>query len=114
MAETHFGYQRVEEADKARKVRGVFDSVAAKYDVMNDLMSAGLHRAWKRYTLMVANLKPGQRALDIAAGTGDLTRGFARQVGPTGEVWHTDINEAMPRGAGPTARRGPAFAQRGV
>lgn len=71
MAETHFGYQRVEEADKARKVRGVFDSVAAKYDVMNDLMSAGLHRAWKRYTLMVANLKPGQRALDIAAGTGD-------------------------------------------
>ena len=97
MAETHFGYQRVEEADKARKVRGVFDSVAAKYDVMNDLMSAGLHRAWKRYTLMVANLKPGQRALDIAAGTGDLTRGFARQVGPTGEVWHTDINEAMLR-----------------
>ncbi len=97
MAETHFGYQRVEEADKARKVRGVFDSVAAKYDVMNDLMSAGLHRVWKRYTITVANPQPGQQVLDIAGGTGDLSRAFAQRVGPTGRVVHTDINEAMLR-----------------
>ncbi len=97
MTQTHFGFQQVDEADKARKVRGVFDSVAAKYDLMNDLMSAGMHRAWKAYTVQVANLKPGERALDIAGGTGDLSRAFARKVGETGMVVHTDINEAMLR-----------------
>ncbi|MFG6487520.1 bifunctional demethylmenaquinone methyltransferase/2-methoxy-6-polyprenyl-1,4-benzoquinol methylase UbiE [Roseateles sp. BYS78W] len=97
MSQTHFGFQQVDENEKASKVRGVFDSVASKYDLMNDLMSAGLHRAWKAYTLQVANLKPGERALDIAGGTGDLSRAFARKVGETGVVVHTDINEAMLR-----------------
>jgi demethylmenaquinone methyltransferase / 2-methoxy-6-polyprenyl-1,4-benzoquinol methylase len=97
MTQTHFGFQQVDEKEKATKVRGVFDSVASKYDLMNDLMSAGLHRAWKAYTLQVANLKPGERALDIAGGTGDLSRAFARKVGDTGVVVHTDINEAMLR-----------------
>jgi demethylmenaquinone methyltransferase/2-methoxy-6-polyprenyl-1,4-benzoquinol methylase len=97
MTQTHFGFQQVDEAEKASKVRGVFDSVASKYDLMNDLMSAGLHRAWKAYTVQVANLKPGERALDIAGGTGDLARAFARKVGETGMVVHTDINEAMLR-----------------
>ena len=95
MSSTHFGFESVPESDKARRVRGVFDSVAAKYDVMNDLMSMGLHRAWKAYTLMVANLQPGQRALDIAGGTGDLAMAFSRKVGTSGQVVHTDINEAM-------------------
>ncbi len=94
---THFGYESVAEADKARRVRGVFDTVAAKYDVMNDLMSLGLHRAWKAYTVAVANLQDGDRVLDIAGGTGDLARAFARQVGLRGLVLHTDINEAMLR-----------------
>jgi demethylmenaquinone methyltransferase/2-methoxy-6-polyprenyl-1,4-benzoquinol methylase len=76
-------------------VRGVFDSVAPKYDLMNDLMSGGLHRAWKAYTLMVADLKEGQKALDIAGGTGDLALAFSKKVGKTGQVVHTDINEAM-------------------
>ena len=71
MASTHFGYESVDEADKARRVRGVFDSVASKYDLMNDLMSGGLHRLWKAYAVMVANVQPGQRVLDIAGGTGD-------------------------------------------
>jgi demethylmenaquinone methyltransferase/2-methoxy-6-polyprenyl-1,4-benzoquinol methylase len=97
MSETHFGFNKVDEAEKAGKVKGVFDSVASKYDVMNDLMSMGMHRAWKAYTIAVANLKPGDKALDIAGGTGDLARAFARQVGPTGLVLHTDINEAMLR-----------------
>jgi demethylmenaquinone methyltransferase/2-methoxy-6-polyprenyl-1,4-benzoquinol methylase len=97
MTQTHFGYETVDETEKARRVRGVFDSVARKYDVMNDLMSGGLHRAWKKYTVAVANLKAGERALDIAGGTGDLARAFARRVGPTGVVVHTDINEAMLR-----------------
>ena len=97
MTQTHFGFQQVDEQEKASKVRGVFDSVASKYDLMNDLMSAGLHRAWKAYTVQVANLKPGERALDIAGGTGDLARAFARKVGETGMVVHTDINEAMLR-----------------
>ena len=97
MATTHFGYQSVDEQDKARRVRGVFDSVAGKYDLMNDLMSGGLHRAWKAYTVMVANLREGQRALDIAGGTGDLALAFSKKVGTTGQVVHTDINEAMLR-----------------
>jgi demethylmenaquinone methyltransferase/2-methoxy-6-polyprenyl-1,4-benzoquinol methylase len=97
VSKTHFGYATVDEAEKARKVKGVFDSVAPKYDLMNDLMSLGLHRAWKAYAIGVAQAKPGDRVLDIAGGTGDLARAFARRVGPTGEVVHTDINEAMLR-----------------
>jgi demethylmenaquinone methyltransferase/2-methoxy-6-polyprenyl-1,4-benzoquinol methylase len=97
MATTHFGYQTVDEAQKAARVRGVFDSVAQKYDIMNDLMSGGLHRAWKAYTVAVAAVQPGHRVLDIAGGTGDLSRAFARAVGPSGLVVHTDINEAMLR-----------------
>lgn len=97
MSETHFGFQKVDETQKARRVRGVFDSVAARYDVMNDLMSMGLHRAWKAYTVAVANLREGDRVLDIAGGTGDLARAFAKKVGASGTVVHTDINEAMLR-----------------
>ncbi len=97
MSSTHFGFETVDENDKARRVRGVFDSVASKYDIMNDLMSGGLHRAWKAYTVMVANLKEGDRVLDIAGGTGDLSLAFAKKVGNTGQVVHTDINEAMLR-----------------
>ena len=95
MTTTHFGFQSVDEQDKARRVRSVFDSVAPKYDVMNDLMSMGLHRAWKAYTVLVANVKEGQQVLDIAGGTGDLALAFAPKVGPSGRVVHTDINEAM-------------------
>ncbi len=95
MTSTHFGFKSVDEAEKARHVRGVFDSVAPKYDVMNDLMSMGLHRAWKAYTVMVANLQEGDRVLDIAGGTGDLALAFSKKVGSTGQVVHTDINEAM-------------------
>jgi len=95
MSQTHFGFQTVDEAAKAQKVRGVFDSVASKYDVMNDLMSMGLHRVWKAYTVSVANLRPGDRVLDLAGGTGDLARAFAKKVGASGTVVHTDINEAM-------------------
>ena len=97
MSSTHFGFETVDENDKARRVRGVFDSVASKYDIMNDLMSGGLHRAWKAYTVMVANLKEGDQVLDIAGGTGDLSLDFAKKVGTTGRVVHTDINEAMLR-----------------
>jgi demethylmenaquinone methyltransferase/2-methoxy-6-polyprenyl-1,4-benzoquinol methylase len=97
MSDTHFGYQTVEEDQKALRVRGVFDSVAPKYDLMNDLMSMGLHRAWKAYTVAVANLVSGQCVLDIAGGTGDLARAFAKRVGTSGTVVHTDINEAMLR-----------------
>lgn len=97
MSTTHFGFQSVQEEDKARHVRGVFDSVAPKYDLMNDLMSAGLHRAWKAYTVMVANLREGDQVLDIAGGTGDLALAFSKKVGATGRVVHTDINEAMLR-----------------
>lgn len=97
MSSTHFGFQSVDEHDKASRVRGVFDSVASRYDLMNDLMSGGMHRAWKAYAVMVANLQEGQRALDIAGGTGDLALAFAKKVGPHGQVVHTDINEAMLR-----------------
>ena len=97
MTSTHFGFQSVDEKDKAGRVRGVFDSVAPKYDVMNDLMSLGLHRAWKAYAVLVANVKPGQKVLDIAGGTGDLAMAFAPKVGDHGLVVHTDINEAMLR-----------------
>ena len=92
---TDFGFQRVPREDKARRVRGVFDSVAEHYDLMNDLMSAGAHRIWKRFTLALANLRAGQRALDVAGGTGDLAVGLARQVGERGLVVLTDINAAM-------------------
>ena len=97
MTTTHFGFESVDEADKARRVRGVFDSVASRYDLMNDLMSAGLHRAWKAYTVMVAHVQPGQQVLDIAGGTGDLAKAFAEQVGTAGRVVLSDINEAMLR-----------------
>jgi demethylmenaquinone methyltransferase/2-methoxy-6-polyprenyl-1,4-benzoquinol methylase len=95
MSSTHFGFKTVDETEKAKHVRGVFDSVASKYDVMNDLMSMGLHRVWKAYTVQVANLKEGDQVLDIAGGTGDLAMAFAKKVGATGRVVHTDINVAM-------------------
>ncbi len=95
MAQTHFGFEQVEEDDKTRRVRGVFDSVAPRYDLMNDLLSLGLHRAWKAYTVAAAGVQRGDRVLDIAGGTGDLARAFARQVGESGTVVHTDINAAM-------------------
>ena len=97
MAQTHFGYQPVDDADKARRVRGVFDSVASRYDLMNDVLSLGLHRAWKAYTVAVAAVQPGMQVLDIAGGTGDLARAFAQRAGPNGRVVLTDINEAMLR-----------------
>ncbi len=97
MTTTHFGFESVDEAAKASRVRGVFDSVAPKYDVMNDLMSMGLHRAWKAYTVMVADVREGFQVLDIAGGTGDLALAFSKKVGKTGCVVHTDINEAMLR-----------------
>jgi demethylmenaquinone methyltransferase/2-methoxy-6-polyprenyl-1,4-benzoquinol methylase len=97
MSQTHFGFETVDESVKAGKVKGVFDSVASKYDIMNDLMSMGMHRAWKAYTVAVANLHEGDKVLDIAGGTGDLSRAFARKVGASGQVVHTDINEAMLR-----------------
>lgn len=90
-----FGYQEVPLAEKAGRVRAVFDSVAGKYDVMNDLMSGGLHRWWKRCTLSQTGLRPGQSALDVAGGTGDLAAGMHRQVGAAGLVVLSDINAAM-------------------
>ena len=95
MADTHFGFETVEESEKAGRVKDVFSSVAQKYDLMNDLMSLGLHRLWKAYTIQVSGARTGERVLDIAGGTGDLASAFARRVGPTGEVWLTDINNAM-------------------
>jgi demethylmenaquinone methyltransferase/2-methoxy-6-polyprenyl-1,4-benzoquinol methylase len=97
MSNTHFGYETVDEREKARRVRGVFDSVAPRYDMMNDLMSLGLHRAWKAYAVLVADLRQGQRVLDLAGGTGDLAQAFARKVGSGGLVVHTDINASMLR-----------------
>jgi demethylmenaquinone methyltransferase/2-methoxy-6-polyprenyl-1,4-benzoquinol methylase len=90
-----FGYQRVREEEKASRVGAVFDGVAGRYDLMNDLMSLGLHRYWKRFAMAVARPRAGERALDVAAGSGDLAAALARAVGPKGEVWATDINHRM-------------------
>jgi demethylmenaquinone methyltransferase/2-methoxy-6-polyprenyl-1,4-benzoquinol methylase len=95
MSETDFGFERVDAAEKAERVAGVFSSVAARYDLMNDLMSGGLHRVWKAFTLTLAGVREGERVLDVAAGSGDLALGFARRAGASGEVWLTDINRAM-------------------
>jgi demethylmenaquinone methyltransferase/2-methoxy-6-polyprenyl-1,4-benzoquinol methylase len=95
METSKFGYEDVTPDEKTRRVRGVFDSVARKYDVMNDLMSAGMHRGWKRFTVEVSGVRPGARVLDLAGGTGDLAKLFAARVGPQGTVVHTDINGAM-------------------
>jgi demethylmenaquinone methyltransferase/2-methoxy-6-polyprenyl-1,4-benzoquinol methylase len=92
---TQFGFETVTPDEKTRRVRGVFDSVADRYDVMNDLMSGGLHRLWKRYAVDMASVRPGQRVLDLAGGTGDLSRLFADKVGAQGAVVHSDINHAM-------------------
>jgi demethylmenaquinone methyltransferase/2-methoxy-6-polyprenyl-1,4-benzoquinol methylase len=92
---THFGYQQVGVEEKARKVAEVFHSVADKYDVMNDLMSLGIHRLWKRYAIELSGVRRGQRVLDLAGGTGDLASRFARMVGPEGEVVLSDINPSM-------------------
>jgi demethylmenaquinone methyltransferase/2-methoxy-6-polyprenyl-1,4-benzoquinol methylase len=94
---THFGFETVEERQKAQKVAGVFDSVATRYDLMNDLMSAGLHRLWKAFTVRQADVRPGMRVLDIAGGTGDLARAFADRAGDTGLVVLSDINLSMLR-----------------
>ena len=92
---THFGFQDVPESQKADKVAEVFHSVAAKYDLMNDVLSGGLHRLWKRFTIELSGVRPGNRVLDIAGGTGDLTRKFSSLVGPSGEVVLADINDSM-------------------
>jgi demethylmenaquinone methyltransferase/2-methoxy-6-polyprenyl-1,4-benzoquinol methylase len=97
MANTHFGFQTVDENEKAKKVAGVFTSVASKYDIMNDLMSVGLHRIWKRFAVGLANVHEGQRVLDIAGGSGDISRLFLDKVGKSGKVILTDINNAMLR-----------------
>lgn len=94
---THFGYKTVDEEQKASLVADVFHSVASNYDIMNDVMSLGMHRIWKQFTFFTAELKPGNKVLDIAGGTGDMTKGFKKIVGYSGEVWHTDINSSMLR-----------------
>ena len=94
---THFGFETVNEAEKAKRVAGVFTSVASKYDVMNDLMSAGLHRIWKRYAVRVSGVRSGQKVLDVAGGSADLSRLFLKAVGSSGQVVLTDINNAMLR-----------------
>jgi demethylmenaquinone methyltransferase/2-methoxy-6-polyprenyl-1,4-benzoquinol methylase len=92
---THFGFQQVEEGDKARKVGEVFKSVAPNYDVMNDFMSLGMHRLWKRFAIAMSGVRAGSQVLDVASGSGDLALAFAKRAGPTGRVWMTDINAAM-------------------
>ncbi len=94
-SKTHFGFEQVAEAEKARRVAEVFDSVAHRYDIMNDLMSGGMHRLWKSFTIARSGVREGSRVLDVAGGTGDLSLAFARKVGKTGQVWLTDINNAM-------------------
>ena len=93
--DTDFGFQRVGEGDKARRVAHLFESVAPRYDLMNDLMSLGLHRAWKAFAVALSGVREGDRVLDVAGGSGDLSRALARRVGPRGEVWLTDVNRAM-------------------
>ena len=93
--QTHFGFKTVDEQDKAKKVAEVFDSVANKYDLMNDMMSGGLHRLWKAQAVAQSGVREGSRVLDVAAGSGDLSRAFARRAGATGQVWLTDINGSM-------------------
>ncbi|MDU0810478.1 MAG: bifunctional demethylmenaquinone methyltransferase/2-methoxy-6-polyprenyl-1,4-benzoquinol methylase UbiE [Burkholderia sp.] len=97
MRKTHFGFESIDEAQKVKRVSNVFNSVASNYDLMNDLMSLGIHRIWRIFTLAKVNIRPGFRVLEIAAGTGSLTKAFANLAGITGEVWHTDINESMLR-----------------
>ena len=97
MVQTHFGFEKVDETQKAEKVAGVFHSVASNYDLMNDLMSMGLHRVWKMFTIASANVLSGQKVLDIAGGTGDLALAFAKKAGKSGEVWLSDINSSMLR-----------------
>jgi demethylmenaquinone methyltransferase/2-methoxy-6-polyprenyl-1,4-benzoquinol methylase len=94
---THFGFETVDEKEKAKRVAGVFTSVASKYDVMNDLMSAGLHRMWKRFAVSISGVREGQRVLDVAGGSADLSRLFLKKVGSSGQVVLTDINNAMLR-----------------
>ena len=92
---THFGFKEVDEQGKARKVSGVFSSVAGRYDLMNDLMSAGLHRIWKRFAITLSGVREGSRVLDVAGGTGDIARLLAQRAGKSGQVWLTDINPDM-------------------
>ena len=113
--QTHFGYQTVPESEKAGRVAQVFHSVAKNYDLMNDVMSGGLHRVWKHFTVHTARVPKGGKVLDIAGGTGDLSRGWAKRVGKTGEVWLTDINSVHAHGgARPFIGRGLDFACGGV
>jgi len=95
MSETNFGFTKVDAAQKAQRVAGVFSSVAQKYDLMNDLMSGGLHRLWKAFTVAQSGVREGHRVLDVAGGSGDLAAEFARRAGASGQVWLTDINRAM-------------------
>jgi demethylmenaquinone methyltransferase/2-methoxy-6-polyprenyl-1,4-benzoquinol methylase len=95
MSETDFGFERVPEAEKRARVEAVFDRVAPRYDLMNDVMSLGLHRLWKAFAVGVARVRPGDRVLDVASGSGDLARALARRAGPGGEAWVTDINRSM-------------------
>src|SRR5512137_1635039 len=97
MAKTHFGFETVDETEKAKKVAGVFTSVASKYDIMNDLMSVGLHRVWKPFAVGLANVHEGDRVLDVAGGSGDMSKLFLKKVGKSGQVVLTDINNAMLR-----------------